>query len=165
VVVAALLCCGLVTASPSRAAQAQAPPNATAQPDAPTPEMIALERKSAEAGDPFMQYMLGGAYDFGRGVTQDYAEAAKWYRKSADQGYAPAQFNLSALYVYGQGVPQDYVSAHMWLNLATAHSSGDQQKQYAEFRDALAAKMTAQQIAEAQLLARKWQVEFDKRKK
>ena len=31
---------------------------------------------------------LGLMYDNGRGVTQDYAKAVKWYRKAAEQGYA-----------------------------------------------------------------------------
>ena len=30
----------------------------------------------------------------GLGVSQDYAEAIKWYRKAASQGYADAQYNL-----------------------------------------------------------------------
>ena len=33
-------------------------------------------------------------YRNGQGVTQDNAEAVKWYRKAAEQGYAAAQFNL-----------------------------------------------------------------------
>jgi hypothetical protein len=59
------------------------------------------------------------------------------------------------MYRDGLGVPQDYVAAHMWFNLAAR----------AEFwrfqaggeRDRLAAKMTNEQINEAQRLARKWQ--------
>ncbi len=47
-------------------------------------------------------------YDKGLGVTQDYAQAAKWYRKAAEQGHAYAQFNLGYMYRFGQGVPQDY---------------------------------------------------------
>jgi hypothetical protein len=49
-----------------------------------------------------------------------------------------------------------YVLAHMWLNIASAtenNSAG--QKQAAENRDKTASLMTAQQIVEAQELARK----------
>jgi uncharacterized protein len=53
----------------------------------------------------------------------------------------------------GNGVLQDYVLAHMWLNLAAAQGDKDAAKQ----RDELAAKMTPDQIAEAQRLARKWE--------
>ena len=27
-------------------------------------------------------------YEYGQGVTQDYAQAVMWYRKAAKQGYA-----------------------------------------------------------------------------
>jgi hypothetical protein len=55
-------------------------------------------------------------YYNGKGVPQDYAEAARWYRKAADQGNADAQNNLGVMYGNGQGVPQDYVRAHMWFS-------------------------------------------------
>ncbi len=35
---------------------------------------------------------LGILYDKGRGVSQDFAEASKWFRKAAEQGYVNAQF-------------------------------------------------------------------------
>ena len=50
-------------------------------------------------------------YHDGKGVTQDYAEAAKWYRKAADQGIAEAQQNLGVMYENGQGVPQNPAEA------------------------------------------------------
>ena len=68
----------------------------------------------------------------------------------------PAQMNLSSMYRDGRGVPQDRVRAHMWLNLAASRASSDDRKWVAEQRDRLTAKMTAQQIAEAQRLAREW---------
>ncbi len=46
-------------------------------------------------------------YYNGRGVTQDYAQAVKWYRRAAEQGYANAHSNLGALYAKGRGVTQD----------------------------------------------------------
>ncbi len=60
------------------------------------------------------------------------------------------------MYGNGQGVPQDYVQAHMWTNLAVAQSSGEDRDQGVENRDIIAARMTAEQIAEAQRLAREW---------
>jgi TPR repeat protein len=47
----------------------------------------------------------------GRGVAQDFAEAARWYRKAADQGNAPGQASLGDMYAHGQGVTQDYAEA------------------------------------------------------
>jgi TPR repeat protein len=62
------------------------------------------------------------------------------------------------MYSHGQGVPQDYVLAHMWLNLASASSqiSNELQEEGARVRDGIARKMTPQQIAEAQRMAREW---------
>jgi uncharacterized protein len=59
-----------------------------------------LKTAAAQGGmDP--QYNLGVAYEFGEGVTQDYAEAAKWFRKAAAQGHEYALFNLASLYAKG----------------------------------------------------------------
>jgi hypothetical protein len=91
-------------------------------------------------------------YDEGQGVEQDFTEAVRWYKLSAAQGKANAQSNLSIMYFNGQGVAQDYVRAHMWSNLSSVNS-----EKYMRKRDAIAAKMTPQQIAEAQKLARECQ--------
>jgi TPR repeat protein len=59
---------------------------------------------------------------------------------------------LGVLYANGQGVPQDYVLAHMWVNLSAAQG-------YEEAKnggDVIAKRMTSEQIAEAQRLARDW---------
>ncbi len=39
-----------------------------------------------EQGDAAAQISLGVMYEYGEGVTQDYAEAMKWYRLAAEQG-------------------------------------------------------------------------------
>ena len=78
-------------------------------------------------------------------MAQDYAEAVKWYRLAADQGAPNAQSNLGLMYGKGQGVPQDYVRAHMWFNLSAAQGN----QEAAKYRDIVAQKMTAPQIAEA----------------
>src|ERR1019366_4513070 len=98
----------------------------------------------------------GFRYYKGQGVPQDYEEGVKWCRRAAEQGNAVAQNILAAAYDKGEGVPQDYVQAHMWINLAASASMGDDQGMYSSARDAVAAKMTPQQIAEAQRLAREW---------
>ena len=122
---------------------------------AQTPEIDAL-RVRAEAGDAIAQYNLGFMYANGEGVPQDHAEAARWYRLAGDQGIARAQSNLGLLYENGEGVPQDYVQAHMWTNLAVAQSSGEDRDRRERNRDIIAAKMTAEQIAEAQRRASEW---------
>ena len=85
-------------------------------------------------------------------TTHDIANAVKWFRLAADQGEADAQFWLGTMYAQGGGVPQDYVLAHMWFNLSVAH--GDEK--VVTLRDHTARKMTPDQLAEAQRLAREW---------
>jgi TPR repeat protein len=72
----------------------------------------------AEQGSEAAQYNLGVLYDSGRGVPQDYAQAAKWYRKAADQGAAYAQTVLGFTYDVGHGVPQNYAEAAKWYRKA-----------------------------------------------
>ena len=57
-------------------------------------------------------------YGKGQDVTQDYAEAVKWFRKAAEQGVAAAQFNLGIMYDNGLGVTQDYAEAVKWFRKA-----------------------------------------------
>ena len=104
------------------------------------------------------QYNPGLMYADGEGVPQDYAEAVRWYRLAADQGLAGAQLNLGLISASGSGVPQNYVEAHMWLSLAESSSEDNERvrERVVEARDALAARMTAEQIAEAQRRAREW---------
>jgi hypothetical protein len=151
-------------------------------------------RRMAEQGYAPAQYDLGVVYASGRGVAQDYVEAAKWYRLAADQGHAAAQYSLAGLYATGQGVAQDYVEATKWYRLAA--DQGDPDAQYrlglmyragqglprddvralmwltlsvttgtpAEWfkatvggiRDTVARRMSPDQIAEAERLAREW---------
>ncbi len=80
----------------------------------------------------------------------------QWFRKAAEQGYADAQSFLGIMYMDGRGVPQDDVRAHMWLNLAASKLSGEDRDNVGEGRDILAKKMSREEIAEAQRLAREW---------
>ena len=113
-------------------------------------------RKAAEQGHASAQWALGMAYEDGEGVAQDFIEAAKWYRAAAEQGDPLGQSNLGYAHSYGRGVPQDYVQAHMWTNLAAAASSGELQRRCLSHSEEIAAKMTSEQIAEAQQLAGLW---------
>ncbi len=109
-------------------------------------------RMAAEQGLDKAQLAVGICCSDGRGTTQDYEEAVFWYSKAAEQGLARAQVLLGFCYRLGQGVTQDYVQAHMWFNLAAARGSNE----IADFRADLECIMTAEQIAEAQSMAREW---------
>jgi TPR repeat protein len=116
-----------------------------------------LFRPLANEGDALAQTTLGEMYANGKGVPQDYAQALVWFRMAADQGYAWAQDDLSWMYAEGEGVPQDYVLAYMWANLAASSATDAMIRDMsAKDRDAVAAKMTPAQIAEAQRLASEW---------
>lgn len=115
--------------------------------------------KAAIQGHASAQGALGWMYDSGQGVVQDYKQAASWYRKAAEQGVGEAQASLGVRYAEGQGVPQDYIEAHKWFNLAGSTGNATAIKN----RDAIARRMTAAQIAEAQKSASEWQAEFEKR--
>jgi hypothetical protein len=63
------------------------------------------------------------------------------------------------MYFSGNGVTQDYVQAYMWQTLGMAsYRASDSAKRDAasKHRDQIAAKMTPEQIAEAQQLAKDW---------
>ncbi|WP_354121819.1 tetratricopeptide repeat protein [Bradyrhizobium sp. LA6.12] len=74
----------------------------------------------AERGNAPAQTYLGSLFETGRGVPENYTEAAMWYRRAAEQGDSRAQYSLGLLYDRGQGVPQNIVEASKWLNLSTA---------------------------------------------
>ena len=56
------------------------------------------------------------------------------------------------MYARGLGVAQDLIQAHMWSNLA----AGQGNEAEASDRDTVAGKLTAEQLAEAEKLAREW---------
>jgi TPR repeat protein len=140
-------------------------------------------RLAAEQGFAGAQFNLGLKYSNGQGVPQEYPEAVKWYRlaafqghakaqrnlgimyneavkwyrRAAEQGLARAQNNLGGMYRDGVGVPQDYVQAHKWYSLAITRSSpGEDLNPLVSARDNVEARMSPDQVAEAQRLAREW---------
>jgi TPR repeat protein len=52
-------------------------------------------RPLAEKGEASAQVQLGWLYETGEGVTENDAEAAKWYLKAAEQGHPVAQSALT----------------------------------------------------------------------
>jgi TPR repeat protein len=115
-------------------------------------------RLAAGQGDASAQFNLGVMHAEGHGVTQDFGEAVRWYQMAADQGYPQAQFNLGLWYATDEAA-FDRVLAHKWLNLAAGRfPASDTRGRNAavQNRDLVAAKMTPEQLAEAQRLTRDW---------
>jgi len=110
-------------------------------------------RLAADQGDADGQFSLGSLYRRGEGVPLDYAQAIRWFRLAAAQGSWNGQTALGELYRDGHGVPSDHILAYMWFNVASA-SSSELNSVSRDLRDAIAKRMTPQQIAEAQKLAR-----------
>tara|TARA_B100000586_G_scaffold57964_1_gene39721 strand:+ start:69 stop:767 length:699 start_codon:yes stop_codon:yes gene_type:complete len=114
------------------------------------------------------------------GVKRDYKESAKWYHLAAEQGDDIAQFTIGLMYKKGQGVTKNLVIAYMWLSTAEFSNKNSvlvfqkmgavknknisekdlmnylkiMRKQKKETVGKLERKMTPEQIAEAQKLAR-----------
>lgn len=110
-------------------------------------------RVLADRGDARAQTLLGFLHEHGRGVPQDYMAAAYWYSCAAKQGDPTAQYLLGLMYDKGHGVPRSHVLAYKWLNLAAARARPAVREYYQRIRDAVAAKLTPEQVAQAQWLA------------
>ena len=117
-----------------------------------------LHKQIAEEGDSYAQRFLGASYYLGLGVTQDYAEAAKWYKKAAEKEDRIAQNILGAMYAKGKGVSKDFVEAYKWFSISGETGNGRMYKEKIGKQ-----KMTSAQIAKAQKLVRKWKEKYPKK--
>ena len=84
----------------------------------PDTVQAAWVRIAADKGVAQAQAGLGVMYLNGRGVPQDYAEAAKWLRRAADHGEVSAQSSMGTMYKLGWGVAQDDNEALKWFQRA-----------------------------------------------
>ena len=103
------------------------------------------KRNFQSADTPEAWYQLGRLSQQGLGAPASEADAAMWWLKAAERGLPEAQSALGNLYL-----KRDTVEAYSWFALAAA--SGDKEAMAA--MNALAPRLTAQQLAEAQQRAR-----------
>lgn len=89
---------------------------------------------------------------FEAAIAGSFREAYQVYLELAEAGIAVSQYYLGKMYLKGSGTLQDYCLAHMWLNIA---ASQDHKKAAIQL-EKLTARMTAEQLAEAQKMAREW---------
>jgi uncharacterized protein len=107
----------------------------------------------AERGNARAAGLLGFMYEHGFGVPQAYEVAFDLYCRAAVQGDPFAQAMLGLMYDKGHGAHQDFIQAYKWLDLAAARSRGRERDTYSRFRDAVASKMSRDEIAVGQRLA------------
>jgi hypothetical protein len=124
--------------------------------------------KAADQGYLPAQQMLGLMFLGGEGVPASAPEAARWLHIASAKGSAWAQAQLGALYAAGTGVPASNADAYFWLDLAVdrlpatpvdpaaKRPSSVSREQAIILRDAAAAKLTPQQLAEARQLSSEW---------
>ncbi|MBI3413892.1 MAG: SEL1-like repeat protein [Verrucomicrobia bacterium] len=73
-------------------------------------------REKAEKGDPQSQFDVGVLYEF---LSNDKAEAVKWFRKAAGQNHTEAQYTLGDCYLFGRlGTEKNEVEAVKWYRKA-----------------------------------------------
>ena len=119
---------------------------------------LAVWTPLAEAGDANMQMLVGSIHDYGQGVPQDDAEAAKWYQMAAERGSAKGQYQLGALYTRSPQI-EDPVQGYKWLTIAAktiggGNVSGITADQATTLRALAAMSMSEAQIAEAEAAAK-----------
>lgn len=88
---------------------------------AQTASDVARWKNEAEHGDASAEFWLGAAYERGKAVEQDFAQALRWLGESAKQGNADAENLLGQMYEDAEGVPQDYRQATKWYRAACEH--------------------------------------------
>ena len=69
-------------------------------------------------GNAHAGYLLGRLHYEGRGVAQDFSQAAELFRKTGSLGHADAGFRLGEMYEKGIGVEKDISEAMYWYKKA-----------------------------------------------
>lgn len=119
-------------------------------------ETFASLRAAAEQGDAAAQFLLAQRYRVGEETAADELEGLYWNGRAAQQGHAEAQFNQGLYYSSGRLFPPDLLQAYMWLSLAEAR---DQPLAKPVIRQIMA-KMSPDEIVEAEQLLRTWEQTF-----
>ena len=115
--------------------------------------VVVSPRLAAERGHVEAQYYLGIMYQWGRCVERNGAEAVPWYRRAAEQGHVLAQNRLAGAYYAGR----DFVRAFMWYTVVKMADAGEMLSSSSRAHlESITNEMSADQIAEAQRLAREW---------
>ncbi len=88
--------------------------------------------------------------------SADLQEALSWYRKAAEAGLPEAQAGLATVYLSGLVAPQDTVRTLIWLIIAADKARDDLRMYILGLRSLVAGRLSPEQLAEAERLARDW---------
>ena len=119
---------------------------------------LSLATEAAEENDASAQGLLACLYEEGSGVKADPVTAEAWARRAAEQANEFGQFILGTMYLNGTIIKQDLVQAWALLDMAAQKNvlKAD------ELRDTAAAKMSREQLKEAQALEKTWRSSWKK---
>jgi localization factor PodJL len=109
--------------APLAPAQSAAIPAATGGADKLPAAIGGALRAAALKGDAAAQFEVAQRYAEGRGIPQNFAEAAEWFDRAAKQGLLPAHFRLGGLYEKGLGVKKNLDTARRFY--LTAGEAGN----------------------------------------
>ena len=90
---------------------------------------------AAEKDHPRAQYLLGEAYETGRGLEKDCSRALYWYKKAAEQGYAFGQVKCGDLYLDSNVTPVPAYcveEARKYYEKAAAQTEEPELQEYAQ---------------------------------
>ncbi|MEO1280449.1 MAG: tetratricopeptide repeat protein [Pseudomonadota bacterium] len=68
-------------------------------------------RLAAAKGDPSAQFEVAARLAEGKGTSQNFADAVRWYSMSANQGFAQSMYRLGTMFERGLGVKKDLAKA------------------------------------------------------
>jgi hypothetical protein len=109
----------------NKAAADKAAADKAAADKAAAEKTAAVKQQATESLSAQAMYDKGNDYYFGRGVSNDYKQAASWYRKAAEAGNTDAMNDLGFMYQNGYGADKDYNEAVSWHRKAAEAGNAD----------------------------------------
>ncbi len=88
---------------------------------------------ATEMNDTAAQYFIGRKYYLGTNVTENKAEAAKWFEMAAAKGHDKASYYLGVMHLYGDGVQKNAARAEELLAVAAKKNHIDAQYELGNF--------------------------------
>jgi TPR repeat protein len=104
------------------------------------PDGAGLEETDRDKFNNAFESFTAGSYD----------SAFKGFFELSEKGSSISQYFLGVMYLKGTGILQDFSRAHMWLNIASSQGH----KKANVYLEKLTKEMSAEQVVEAQKLAR-----------